>query len=242
MNNSGPIYSLSVSAKGTQRPKSKLDCKWNFNRSWIVCFSQLFRQGMFLTHNTIIIKKCRNTDCYLWCIINHSIVGISSCENTELVSVYQKPSCLGCSIVNVIKSGQVPETGLFTENALLETYYATSCHKELDDGFDYSQDNYSMAVLKGDFQPWSNQRKRVAFYGNAYLSRLFCGRPARSCSICKDIISSTLHLVFGLFHKTLRSSVKQFSIKLTRIFLAASKTFILKSSNSVLNDIKNISK
>lgn len=78
--------------------------------------------------------------------------------------MYQKPSCLLCSIVTVIiKSGQVPETGLFTENALLETYYATSCHKESDDGFDYSQDNYSMAVLKGDFQPWSNQRKRVAF-------------------------------------------------------------------------------
>lgn len=61
--------------------------------------------------------------------------------------MYQKPSCLWCSIViAIMKSGQVPEMDFLTENALLEIYFSTSCHKESDDGSECSQDNYNMAV------------------------------------------------------------------------------------------------
>lgn len=70
----------------------------------------------------------------------------------------QKPSCLWCStVIVIVKSGQVPETDLLTQNALLEIYFSTSCHKESDNGSDCSQDNY-IAVLKGHFQPCNNQK------------------------------------------------------------------------------------
>jgi len=73
--------------------------------------------------------------------------------------VYQKPSSLWCSVViAIVKSGQIPETDLLTKNALSEIYFSTSCHKESDDGSECWQNDYSMAVSKGHFQSWSNQK------------------------------------------------------------------------------------
>lgn len=87
LDNSGPSHGLKVSTEGMQGSERKVDCKWSFSSSWIVCFSLLSREGMFLTHRIyLLIKKgkCGNTDSNLWDIINQSAVGISDREKKPL--------------------------------------------------------------------------------------------------------------------------------------------------------------
>lgn len=117
-------------------------------------------------------------------------------------------------------------------------YYSTSCHKEFGDGSEHSQENDSVTVLKGDFQPRNNQRKIGAFQRNKYLSKFFRRHLIRSCGISKEIISALVQLVFCL---SLCSSVKLFSIQLSGIFLALNESFHFNSSSS-LNDSKILKK
>lgn len=49
-------------------------------------------------------------------------------------------------------------------------YFSTSCHKESDDCSECSQDDYTMTVLKGHFQPQNNKLKVYNFRVRTWAS------------------------------------------------------------------------